>query len=47
MARDWLTENHAMSLGVWLVFYKKSNGNHYLVYPEAMEEALSTPLGEN
>ncbi len=38
--RTWLEENHALSTGVWLVFYKKSAQKPTLTYDEQVEEAL-------
>ena len=38
--RDWLSQNHDKSTGVWLVFYKKETGKPTLEYDEAVEEAL-------
>ena len=38
--RKWLEKNHAICLGVWLVYYKKSSGKAKLVYNDAVEEAL-------
>jgi uncharacterized protein YdeI (YjbR/CyaY-like superfamily) len=38
--RAWLAENHLISKGVWLVYYKKSSGKPHLSYGEAVEEAL-------
>jgi len=38
--RDWLEKNHSKSLGIWLVYYKKSAGKTRLDYVEAVEEAL-------
>jgi len=38
--RDWLAENHAISDGVWLVYYKKDTGKPTVTYDEAVEEAL-------
>ena len=38
--RDWLSEHHAVSSGVWLVFYKKSTSKPSIEYEAAVEEAL-------
>lgn len=38
--RDWLAENHAVSQGVWLVYYKKHTGIERIAYDDAVEEAL-------
>jgi uncharacterized protein YdeI (YjbR/CyaY-like superfamily) len=38
--RDWLSENHAKSRGVWLLFFKKESGKQTMTYDEAVEEAL-------
>jgi uncharacterized protein YdeI (YjbR/CyaY-like superfamily) len=38
--RQWLEENHAISTGIWLRFYKKASGIATIVYAEALEEAL-------
>ena len=38
--RDWLAENHAVSPGVWLVYYKKHTGIERIAYDDAVEEAL-------
>lgn len=38
--REWLTENHSLSSGVWIVFYKKETGIPTLDYNEFVEEAL-------
>lgn len=37
--RDWLTENHATSEGVWLATYKKHHPDH-LPWIEAIEELI-------
>jgi uncharacterized protein YdeI (YjbR/CyaY-like superfamily) len=39
--RDWLEKNHATSLGVRLIYYKKGSGKASVSYEEAVEEALS------
>jgi uncharacterized protein YdeI (YjbR/CyaY-like superfamily) len=38
--RQWLSENHASSKGVWLVTYKKATGIGDLDYATSVEEAL-------
>ncbi|MCD6010993.1 MAG: hypothetical protein K0Q79_855 [Flavipsychrobacter sp.] len=38
--RKWLEKNHASSIGVWLVYYKKDSGKSRVEYAEAVEEAL-------
>ncbi len=38
--RNWLSQNHDKSSGIWLVFYKKHTGKSTLEYEEAVEEAL-------
>ena len=38
--RSWLGENHATSKGVWLVTFKKTQGELHLPYGHAVEEAL-------
>lgn len=36
----WLQENHHLSKGVWLVFYKKQSEKPSMTYEETVEEAL-------
>jgi uncharacterized protein YdeI (YjbR/CyaY-like superfamily) len=38
--RNWLLENHAKSVSVWLILFKKEKGIPSLNYDEAVEEAL-------
>lgn len=38
--REWLTENHRTSPGVWLVYYKVKSGKPSVRYAEAVKEAL-------
>ena len=38
--RNWLSQNHDRSAGIWLVFYKKHTGKPALEYDDAVEEAL-------
>lgn len=39
--RRWLEQNHAVSKGVWLIYYKKSSGKSNLSLDEALLEAVS------
>lgn len=38
--RKWLDKNHAISTGIWLVYYKKESGKTRVPYADAVEEAL-------
>lgn len=38
--RQWLTENHSTSIGIWLVYYKIKSGKASVIYSEAVKEAL-------
>jgi uncharacterized protein YdeI (YjbR/CyaY-like superfamily) len=38
--RDWLQYHHSTVAGVWLIYYKKQSGRPYVVYDDAVEEAL-------
>ena len=38
--RDWLSEHHAASTGIWLIFYKKATSKPTIEYDAAVEEAL-------
>lgn len=38
--RNWLTENHDKSEGIWFVYFKKSANKPRVIYGEAVEEAL-------
>ena len=38
--RAWLAANHAGSPGIWLVTYKKAEGDRYVSYDATVEEAL-------
>jgi len=38
--REWLSENHAASSGIWMVFYKKATSKPTIPYDAAVEEAL-------
>jgi len=37
---QWLEQNHAVSNGIWLQFYKKGSGIASVTYPEALDVAL-------
>lgn len=37
---QWLDENHAVSKGIWLQFYKKGSGITSVTYAEALDVAL-------
>lgn len=37
---EWLAENHAIHLGVWLRFFKVDSGHPSLTYAEALDVAL-------
>lgn len=37
---QWLAENHSVSKGIWLKFYKKNSGIASVTYPEALDVAL-------
>lgn len=37
---EWLDQNHAISNGIWLQFYKKKSGVATVTYPEALDIAL-------
>jgi len=39
--RDWLAANHRQARGVWLVTYKKSEGDLYLAIPDIVRECLA------
>ncbi len=39
--RDWLEENHNISLGVWLVYDKQASGKRTLTYDDIVEEVVS------
>ena len=36
----WLEQNHAISKGVWMRFYKKGSGIATITYDEALDDAL-------
>ena len=38
--RQWLTKNHAVSPGIWWIYFKKETGKRGLSYSDAVEEAL-------
>lgn len=38
--REWLTQNHIRSEGIWLISYKKATGKPRFDYDVAVEEAL-------
>lgn len=38
--RKWLKKNHAISPGIWMIYYKKESGKRKFSYEEAVEEAL-------
>jgi uncharacterized protein YdeI (YjbR/CyaY-like superfamily) len=38
--REWLSDNHETSGGVWLVYWKKGSGKPSLTWSEAVDEAL-------
>jgi uncharacterized protein YdeI (YjbR/CyaY-like superfamily) len=38
--RDWLAEHHGELPGIWLVTYKKAEGELHLPYADQVEEAL-------
>ncbi len=38
--RAWLEKNHALSSGVWLVFYKRHTGVKSIPYEDSVREAL-------
>jgi uncharacterized protein YdeI (YjbR/CyaY-like superfamily) len=39
--RQWLSENHETSSGIWLIYHKKNSKQTGIQYEEAVEEALS------
>lgn len=39
--RQWLSENHKTSPGIWLIYHKKNSKQTGIQYDEAVEEALS------
>ena len=38
--RKWLSENHDVSTGIWMVYYKKATSKQTIEYDAAVEEAL-------
>ncbi len=38
--RQWLTEHHAVTDGLWLRLYKKASGTPSVTYAEALDQAL-------
>ncbi|WP_426594053.1 YdeI/OmpD-associated family protein [Cellulomonas sp. McL0617] len=38
--RDWLTEHHATSSGIWLVTWRPASGKPQVTYEQTIEEAL-------
>jgi uncharacterized protein YdeI (YjbR/CyaY-like superfamily) len=38
--RDWLSDHHTTSTGVWIQFAKKGSGIAGVTHPEALDEAL-------
>lgn len=38
--RDWLSQYHDQSEGIWLVYYKKGSGQPTMNYEESVEEAV-------
>ena len=38
--RDWLEKEHDISVGIWMIFYKKKSNIPCITYNEALEEAL-------
>jgi len=38
--RNWLQENHGISPGIWVIFYKKHTRKKCIKYDEALDEAL-------
>jgi uncharacterized protein YdeI (YjbR/CyaY-like superfamily) len=38
--REWLSQNHCTSPGIWLVYYKVKSGEPSVQYSEAVKEAL-------
>jgi len=42
---DWLSENHGIEAGIWLVFYKKKTSEPTIAYEAAVSSRKSTPRG--
>ncbi len=38
--RKWLEQNHAITLELWVGFYKKDSGRPSITWPESVDEAL-------
>ena len=38
--RDWLSKNHSVTEGIWLLLYKKDSGIKSINHDEALDEAL-------
>jgi uncharacterized protein YdeI (YjbR/CyaY-like superfamily) len=38
--RAWLSQNHSVNNGIWMVFYKKATGKPTIPYEDAVEVAL-------
>jgi len=38
--REWLSQNHRISPGIWLIYYKVKSGKPSVQYSEAVKEAL-------
>lgn len=38
--RSWLSEHHATEPEIWLVYYRKDSGKPYILYNDAVEEAI-------
>ena len=38
--REWLSKNHNIEAGIWLVYYKKETGRTSIEYDDSVEEAL-------
>ncbi len=38
--REWLSINHQLEKGVWLIIYKKDSGTPSITYDQAVDEAL-------
>jgi uncharacterized protein YdeI (YjbR/CyaY-like superfamily) len=38
--RNWLKRNHALTLELWVGYYKKNSGKPSITWPESVDEAL-------
>jgi uncharacterized protein YdeI (YjbR/CyaY-like superfamily) len=38
--RKWLEKNHSISVGVWMIYFKKESSKRKFTYVDAVEEAL-------